>query len=67
MSDPRTDAPREPMVLCVPVSPTLIPAVERIVADLQRRNPMADDNQIMSQLFFEAVLIMDARLEREPA
>lgn len=65
MHDPRTDSPREPLMLAIEVSPTLIPALERITADMQRRNPKASGDQIISQMFFEAVILLDARTPKQ--
>lgn len=60
--DSRTDTPRAEQFLMVPVRPLVAPAVDRVLADLRRRNPMASDAQLVEQLFFEAVILMDARL-----
>ncbi|HET6718359.1 MAG TPA: hypothetical protein VFH22_01850 [Rhodocyclaceae bacterium] len=62
LTDPRTDAPNAEQFLLVPVRPLVAPAVDRILADLRRRNPMASEVQLVEQLFFEVVILMDARL-----
>lgn len=60
--DPRADAPNGEQFLLVPVRPLVAPAVDRILADLRRRNPLASEVQLVELLFFEAVILMDARL-----
>jgi hypothetical protein len=62
MTDTRTDAPRDPQFLAVPVAPLVVPAFERVYADLRRRNPMASDVQLMEQFGFEAIVLMDGRI-----
>ena len=65
MNDPRTDAPHEPLVFCATVSPILVPAVERIVADIREKNPNATDAQVADEMFFRAIVWLDSRIAKK--
>lgn len=64
MTDTRTDAPHDPQFLAVPIAPIVMPAFDRVYADMKRRNPMASDVQLMEQFGFEAILLMDGRIPK---
>jgi len=66
IDDPRADAPTAPLVFFVSISPTVAPALERVLADIKRKNPHSSDEQNGQQFIFEAIVLMDARIRPRP-
>lgn len=66
VTDPRADAPQQPIVFCTSISPILIPAFERVIAEIKRCNKHASDEMLLQQFVFESIVLMDARIKPRP-